>query len=118
MRHSISTGSREIRERTNHEPLSPNKNFMTHLPATSHDIHASIDTTAQYLNEKMSSNRKRAARNANVFNITAPSLQGKGGRYSTSRFTSQQTIIGNDEEDKQFRRVAHKANLINGTSAG
>ena len=89
VRHSISTGSREIRERTMQEPLSPNKNFMTHLPATSHDVHASIDTTAQYLNEKISSNRKRAARNANVFNITAPSLQSKGGRYSTSRFTSQ-----------------------------
>ena len=50
VRHSISTGSREIQERN---LLSPNKNFMTHLPATSHNLHSSVDATAQYLDSKI-----------------------------------------------------------------
>lgn len=45
VRHSIST-SHERSERTTKDLLSPNKNFLTHLPATSHDIHVSVDTTA------------------------------------------------------------------------
>ena len=45
VRHSIST-SHERSERTAKDLLSPNKNFLTHLPATSHDIHVSVDTTA------------------------------------------------------------------------
>ena len=85
VRHSISTGSREINERS---LLSPNKNFMTQLPSTSHNMHASVDATAQYLDSKISSNRKRATRNANVFNITTSVLQSKNSRYSQSGFTS------------------------------
>ena len=84
VRHSISTGSREVNDRS---LLSPNKNFMTQLPATSHNMHASVDATAQYLDSKISSNRKRT-RNANVFNITTSVLQSKNSRYSQSGFTS------------------------------
>ena len=113
VRHSISYGSREIKERTTKDLLSPNKNFMTHLPTTSHSVHASVDATAQYINGKMTSSRKKALRNANVFNITAPLFQGKSNRYSQSRITSSHTITANQEEDKKSRKFGQNTNLMN-----